>query len=298
MTGDAATGDAMKDKVVVVTGSNIGIGKETALGLAALGATTVLACRNQEKAEAARADIVERSGSDDVHLVTLDLADFASVRTAAADVLARWDRLDVLVNNAGGIWTERQSTAQGFEQTFGVNHLGPFLFTNLLLDRMKASAPSRIVNLSSVGHHWAVTGLDFADLQTQRRYSAMKAYSRSKLANVLFTRGLAARLDGTGVTANAVHPGPVRSGFGMDGDMKGLVGLGNRFIRPFEISAAAGAKTSIYVATSPAVEGKSGGYYVRSKPGHMSTHARSADAAERLWEASEKLVADAGFALA
>jgi NAD(P)-dependent dehydrogenase (short-subunit alcohol dehydrogenase family) len=292
------TSDAMKGKVVVVTGSNVGIGRETALGLAQLGATTVLACRNQEKAEAARADIVERSGSDDVHLVALDLSDFTSVRAAAADVLARWDRLDVLVNNAGGIWTERQLTAQGFEQTFGVNHLGPFLFTNLLLDRLKASAPSRIVNLSSVGHHWAVTGLDFADLQTERRYVALVAYSKSKLANMLFTRGLAARLEGTGVTANAVHPGAVRSGFGMDGDMKGLVGLGNRLIRPFEISPATGAKTSIYVATAPELEGKSGGYYVRSKPGHMSMHARSADAAERLWEASEKLVADAGFALA
>ncbi|MGI8663359.1 MAG: SDR family NAD(P)-dependent oxidoreductase [Acidimicrobiales bacterium] len=149
----------MKGKVAVVTGSNIGIGKETAVALASLGATTVLACRNQEKAKAAQADVVERSGHDDVHLVTLDLADLESVKAAASDILSRWDRLDVLVNNAGGVWTERHTTEQGFEQTVGVNHIGPFLLTNLLLARLKASAPSRIVNVSSVGHHMAFRGM-------------------------------------------------------------------------------------------------------------------------------------------
>ena len=289
------TDGPMNGKVAVVTGSNIGIGLETAVGLASLGATTVLACRNQEKAAVAAAEVKERAGSDDVHLVTLDLADLESVRAAANDILARWDRLDVLVNNAGGIWTERQLTKQGFEQTFGVNHLGHFLLTNLLLDRLKASAPSRIVNLTSVGHHMARRGMRFGDLQSEKRYAGMEAYSRSKLANILFTRGLATRLDGTGVTANAVHPGPVRSGFGMDGDMKGLMGLGNKLIRPFEISAASGARTSIYVATSPDIEGKTGGYYARSKPAHMSNKARSDAEVEQLWDVSGDLVAGAGF---
>jgi NAD(P)-dependent dehydrogenase (short-subunit alcohol dehydrogenase family) len=288
---------SMQGKVVVITGSNIGIGLETAVGVAALGATTVLACRNQEKAAAAAAEVTERTGNGDVHLVTLDLSDLNSVRGAAEDVLSRLDRLDVLVNNAGGTWSERVLTTQGFEQTFGVNHLGHFLWTNLLLARMVTSAPARILNLSSVGHHMAWRGMRFEDLQSEKRYAAMEAYGRSKLANILFTRELSKRVSGSGVTVNAVHPGPVRTGFGMDGDLKGMMGLGNRFIRPFEISAASGAKTSIHLATSSKVEGRTGLYWVRSKPGHMSTQAHSDEQATRLWEESEKLVASAGFAL-
>jgi retinol dehydrogenase-12 len=288
---------SMQGKVVVITGSNIGIGLETAVGVAKEGATTVLACRNQAKAEVAAADIKQRSGNDDVQLVALDLADLASVKAAADDILTRWDRLHVLVNNAGGTWSSRQLTKNGFEQTFGVNHLGPFYLTNLLLERMKASAPSRIINLSSVGHHMAYGGMHFDDLQSEKRYAAMEAYGRSKLANILFTRRLAQQLEGTGVTVNAVHPGPVRSGFGMDGDLCGLMGLGNRMIRPFEISSAAGAKTSVYLATSPEVEGKTDMYWVRRKPGHMSAQAKSATNASRLWEESETLLASAGFPL-
>jgi retinol dehydrogenase 12 len=285
------------DKVAVITGSNIGIGLETAVGLATLGMTTVLACRNQEKATAAQAEIKERSESDDVHVVRLDLADLASVRDCAQEIEERWDRLDVLVNNAGGMWSKRATTLQGFEQTFGVNHLGHFYLTNLVLDRVKASAPARIVNLTSVGHHYA-RGMRWDDLQREtRRYSTMDVYGQSKLANILFTRGLAARLDANQVTANAVHPGPVRSGFGMDGDMHGILGIGNRMIRPFEISASAGAKTSIFVAADPSLAGKTGGYWVRSKPGHMSHAARDDTAVERLWVESERLVASVGFAL-
>jgi NAD(P)-dependent dehydrogenase (short-subunit alcohol dehydrogenase family) len=284
-------------KVVVITGSNTGIGKETAVGVAALGMTTVLACRNLEKAEAAAAEVRTRSGNDDVHVVVLDLSDLSAVDACADEVLARWDRLDVLVNNAGGVWSDRQETAQGCEQTFGVNHLGPFVLTHRLLDRLKASGPSRIVNLASVGHHFAFKGMKWNDLQAVEGYAAMDAYSQSKLANILFTRGLAARLDAKVVTANCCHPGPVRSGFGMDGDLGGLMGFGNRLIRPFEISSAAGAKTSIYLATSADVEGATGGYYVRSKPGHMSKHAKSDADVEQLWAVSEKLVADAGFAV-
>src|SRR5580658_9074088 len=197
----------MQGKVVVITGSNIGIGLETAVGVSAEGATTVLACRNQIKATAAATDVKARSGNQDVHVVALDLADLTSVQQAAADILSRWDRLDVLVNNAGGTWSERAVTAQGFEQTFGVNHLGHFLLTLLLLDRLKASAPARVINLTSVGHHMAYRGMRFEDLQSEKGYAAMEAYGRSKLANILFTRELSKRMSGSGVTVNAVHPG-------------------------------------------------------------------------------------------
>ena len=146
---------SMQGKVVVITGANTGIGLETAVGVAAQGATTVLACRNQAKAEAAVHEVTQRTWNDDVHIVSLDLADLASVRKAADEILTRWDRLDVLVNNAGGTWSARQETAQGFEYTFGVNHLGHFSLTNLLLPRLRASAPARIINLTSVGHHAA-----------------------------------------------------------------------------------------------------------------------------------------------
>jgi retinol dehydrogenase 12 len=287
----------MKGKVVVVTGSNVGIGLETAVGVAALEATTVLACRNRAKAEAAAKEVTQRTWNDDVHVVDLDLADLVSVRAAADDVLARWGRLDVLVNNAGGTWSQHQLTAQGFEYTFGVNHLGPFFLTNLLLDRLRASSSARIVNVTSVGHHFARHGMRFDDLQSERGYDGMDTYCRSKLANVLFTRELAKRLEGTGVTANAVHPGPVRSGFGMDGDLTGFMGFGLKLVRPFEISPKRGAKTSIYVATSPDVAGKTGTYWVRSKPGHMSRAARDDGTASRLWEESEMLLTSAGYAI-
>ena len=288
---------SMQGKVVVITGSNVGIGKESAIGVAALGATTVLACRNGEKAALAAAEVTERTGNADVHEVTLDLADLNSVRAAAGDLLSRWDRLDVLVNNAGGTWSDRSLTAQGFEQTFGVNHLGPFYLTNLLLGQLQNSAPSRVVNVTSVGHHFARDGIRFDDLQSERHYEAMDAYSHSKLANVLFTRELAKRLGGSGVTANAVHPGAVRSSFGMDGDLHGLMGLGLRVVRPFELSPAVGARTSIYLATSPEVDEKSGLYWVRRKPGHMSKHARDDEQAARLWAASTALLSSAGFPL-
>jgi NAD(P)-dependent dehydrogenase (short-subunit alcohol dehydrogenase family) len=229
--------------------------------------------------------------------VPLDLADLASVRACADQILARWGRLDVLINNAGGIWSSRSLTAQGFEQTFGVNHLGPFYLTGLLLNRLKQSDAARIVNVSSFAHHAAVNGLLWDDLQSQRRYSSFGAYSRSKLANVLFTRGLATRLAGTAVTANAAHPGAVRSGFGMDGDLGGFSGWGNRMVRPFEITATAGASTVVYLAVSPEVAGASGGYYARSKPARTSRHGRSTVDASRLWSATEQLITEAGFPL-
>jgi retinol dehydrogenase-14 len=288
---------SMQGKVVVVTGSNVGIGFETAVGVAALEATTVLACRNQAKAKAAAREITKRTWNDDVHVVSLDLADLASVRKAAEDILTRWDRLDILVNNAGGAWSARQETEQGFEYTFGVNHLGHFSLTNLLVSRLRAGAPSRIINVTSAGHHFARYGMRFDDLQSERGYDGMEAYCRSKLANVLFTRQLAKRLDDADVTVNAAHPGPVRSSFGMDGDLHGFMSIGMRLVRPFEISPKRGARTSLHLATSPDVAGKTGMYWVRSKPGHMGKHARDDAAAARLWDESERLLALAGYAV-
>jgi NAD(P)-dependent dehydrogenase (short-subunit alcohol dehydrogenase family) len=290
---------SMRGKVVVVTGSNTGIGLETAVGVAAREATTVLACRNRAKAETAATEVTKRTWNDDVHVVDLDLADLASVKKAADEVRTRWDRLDVLVNNAGGTWSAHQLTAQGFEYTLGVNHLGHFYLTNLLLDRLQASAPSRVVSVTSAGHHFAAKGMRFDDLQSEKRYDGMEAYCRAKLANLLFTRELARRTaqSEAEVTANAAHPGWVRSRFGMDGDLSGVTGFGIRLIRPFQISPKRGARTSVYLATSPDVAAKTGEYWVRSKPGHMSRHARDDAAAAQLWGESEKLLASAGFAM-
>jgi NAD(P)-dependent dehydrogenase (short-subunit alcohol dehydrogenase family) len=288
---------SMQGKVAIVTGSNTGIGFETAVGLAAQEATTVMACRNQGKAEAAAREVTRRTWNDDVHVVPLDLADLASVRMAAERVRRRWDRVDVLVNNAGGTWSARQETAQGFEYTFGVNHIGHFFLTILLLPQLRGGAPSRVVNVTSAGHHAAQRGMRFDDLQSERHYRGMEAYCRAKLANVLFARELARRTPPAEVTVNAVHPGWVRSRFGMDGDLSAAMELGIKLMRPFQITPRRGARTSIYLATSPDVAAETGLYWVRSKPGHMSRRARDDTAATQLWDESERLIAEAGFAL-
>ncbi len=285
----------MLGKVVVITGANSGIGKEVAVALAAMGATSVLACRNLEKATAAAREVRERAASDTVGVVALDLADLDSVRTAAATIVDTWGRVDVLVNNAGGISTRRKTTAQGFEQTFGVNHLGHFYLTHLLHDALVESAPARIVNVSSVAHHLAWRGMRWDDLQHQHHYLSIAVYGQSKLANILFTRGLARRLDPALVTANAVHPGPVRSGFGMDGDTRGLIGLGNRLVRPFEISAQAGADTVIFLAFDPDLDGRTGGYWSQRHESRVSRAGRDDEEADRLWSESERLLASTGF---
>jgi NAD(P)-dependent dehydrogenase (short-subunit alcohol dehydrogenase family) len=280
-------------KTVLITGGNVGIGLETAVGLAGLGASVTIASRNTEKGARARDEIAERSGNDDVEVMALDLARFDSIRSFAADFLARHDRLDVLVNNAGVILSERRETADGFEATFGVNHLGPFLLTGLLLDRLKASAPSRIVNVASEAHKFAIDGLKFDDLQCEGHFFSYRVYGRSKLANILFTRALARRLEGTGVTANALHPGSVATGFGQDGDTRLITKATLSIARPFLLSPEAGARTSIWAASAPELDGVSGEYFVRSRRADkkLSRAARDDAAAERLWAVSEELVA-------
>jgi retinol dehydrogenase-12 len=288
-------------KVVLVTGATAGIGRCTAQALAAAGATVVVSARNESKVSEAVGDLRARTGNDRVYGLTLDLASFASIRASARDVLDRHDRLDVLVNNAGVYLSDRQLTADGFEATFGINHLGHFLLTDLLLDRLRASAPARVVNLSSLGHRF-VRGLDFDDLQNARNYSTSTAYSRSKLANILFTKELARREAGSRVSAFAVHPGNIRSGFGQDGDTHGVLGAGLRVARQFMVGPATGACASVYAAVAPGLEQRSGAYLQRSAMrGYDSVHevkpsaaARDEGAAARLWAESERLVLAAG----
>ena len=282
----------MTGKTVVVTGGNSGIGLETAVALTRAGARVVVTARDRARGEAAVAEIARRAGSDGVELVVFDLASLASVRAGAAEILERCERLDVLVNNAGIVLSERRLTPDGLEATFAVNHLGPFLLTGLLLDRLKASAPARIVNVASTAHKGAPRGLDFDDLQSERHYRAMPVYSKSKLANIYFTTELARRLEGTGVTANCLHPGTVATGYGRDGDTGGVLAFGLRVITPFILTPEKGARTSVYAASSPELAGVSGRYLVACRPRTPSKAARDGEAAARLWEASEKLVAE------
>ena len=284
----------MEGKVVVVTGGNSGLGLETAYELAQLGAQVIITSRDPAKGRKAIEDLRKRPGGSAGRLgmMPLDLASFASIRSFASEFEDRFDRLDVLVNNAGGMLTSRTTTQEGFETTFGVNHLGHFLLTNLLLDVLKKSAPSRIVNVSSDAHKGAKAGLDFDDLQGQRNYNGWHAYQQSKLANILFTKELARRLDGTGVTVNCLHPGFVMTGFGQSGDMTGPMGFGLKFARLFGLRPRRGARTIVYLASAPEVADVSGEYFVKKKVRQPTAAAQDPEAARRLWEVSERLVAE------
>jgi NAD(P)-dependent dehydrogenase (short-subunit alcohol dehydrogenase family) len=199
-------------------------------------------------------------------------------------------RLDVLVNNAGLMRSERSVTVDGYEATFAINHLGPFLLTNLLLDRLTASAPARVVNVASTAHSAARKGIPFDDLQSQKHYKPMRVYGASKLANILFTSELARRTRGSGLTANSLHPGTVRTGYGADGDARGLLALGIKIGGPLFLSPAKGARTSVYLASSPEVEGVTGKYFVKCKERKPRAQARDPEAATRLWQVSAAMV--------
>jgi NAD(P)-dependent dehydrogenase (short-subunit alcohol dehydrogenase family) len=288
------TVDDMTDKTVVITGGNSGIGKETAVALARAGARIVITARDRTRGEAAQAEIEARSGRHDVGLELFDLGDLSSVRAGAGRLAERCAPLDVLVNNAGGVLSDRRLTVDGFETTFVVNHLGPFLLTRLLLDRITESPQGRIVNVSSTAHTSARRGLDFDDLQSTGDYRSMAVYAKSKLANIYFTTELARRLRDTEVTANCLHPGVVASGFGRDGDTRGIIAFGLKLIAPFVLSSEKGALTSVYLASAPDVARVSGQYFVKCKPRPTSKVAGDEKAARRLWEVSEQLVAGAG----
>jgi NAD(P)-dependent dehydrogenase (short-subunit alcohol dehydrogenase family) len=280
----------MSGKTVVITGGNSGIGLETAVAVARAGAKVLITVRDERKGTAAIKEIHARAPGAEADFVVFDLASLASVREGAAQILASCPRIDVLVNNAGLVLSDRTLTVDGFETTFAVNHLGPFLLTELLLDRIRASAPARIVNVSSTAHAGARRGLDFDDLQSERQYRGMAVYSKSKLANIYFTTELARRLAGSGVTANSLHPGTVATGYGRDGDTSGLLAFGVKLIGPFVLTAEKGARTSVYLASSPEVDGVTGRYFVRSKEAKPSRAARDDAAARRLWDVSEQMV--------
>lgn len=274
----------MKGKVSMVTGANSGIGKVVARELARMGSSVILVCRDPQKGEAARSEITAQTGNSSVELMIADLASLAAVRKLAADFTAKYDCLRLLVNNAGLILGKRVVTPDGLEAQFVINYLSQFLLTNLLLPTLKASAPSRIVNVSSSAHYQG--HMHFDDLQLARGYSAIKAYCQSKLAQVLFTRELARRLEGTGVTVNAVHPGAVRTRWADEG---GLLGIGVRLARPFMLSPAKGAETPLYVSVSPEVEGVSGKYYAKKKDTQASQESYDESEAKRLWDVSMQL---------
>jgi retinol dehydrogenase 12 len=277
---------SMGGKTVLVTGATAGIGEVTARELARKGARVVLVGRSASKCEATAAMIRRATGSPDVETLVADLSSQADVRKVAGEFLDRHDRLDVLVNNAGAMFTKRRESVDGIEMTFALNHLGYFLLTNLLLDTLKGSSPSRVVSVASDAHRF-VSKVDFDDPRGAKKYGGWHAYSQSKLANILFTAELARRLSGTGVTANCLHPGFVASNFtegngAMGWMMRRLAGL-------VAIPVDEGAKTSIYLASSPEVEGITGKYFARVKSAEPTRAAQDQAAAARLWALSEDL---------
>ena len=273
----------MKGTVCVVTGATSGIGKAAAAALARLGATVVLVGRDRGRTEAAAAEIARVSASP-ARAEVADLASLEQVRGLAGR-LAGLERIDVLINNAGQVLGERRITPDGLEHVFVLNHLAPFLLTSLLLPKLSASAPARVVTVTSDAH--SAARLDLSDPNLEHGWDSWRSYANSKLANILFTRELARRLDGTGVTANCAHPGVVRTGFGRES--RPLLKLGIMIARPFMLSPERGADTIVYLASSPDVAGQTGGYYVKRQRREPSAAARDDAAARELWELSEKL---------
>ncbi len=281
----AASDRTMAGKTCLITGATSGIGFVAARELAARGATVVLVGRSAKKCEECVAAIKQATGNEQVESLLGDLSLQRDVRAVAAKFREKHDRLHVLLNNAGAVCAERQVTGEGMEMTLAVNHLSGFLLTNLLLDTIRASAPARIINVSSAAHAWAK--IDFDDLQSEKGYSGFPVYGQWKLANVLTAYELARRLEGTGVTANALHPGIIRSGFGRSAG--GFIGFFVKAASLFMSTPEQGAATSVYLATSPEVEGITGKYFSNRKPRRSSKVSYDEAVARRLWEASEKL---------
>jgi NAD(P)-dependent dehydrogenase (short-subunit alcohol dehydrogenase family) len=272
----------MKGKVCLITGATAGIGEVTALELARLGATVVIASRSPQRCADTVARIREATGNPAVDFIAADLSSQAQVRRLAEEFQRRSPRLDVLVNNAGGFFMRRARTVDGLEMTWALDHLSYFLLTLLLLDTLQASAPSRIVNVASDAHQGG--RIHFDDLQGERSYRGFRAYAQAKLANILFTYELARRLEGTGVTVNALHPGFVATRFAKNNSL--IVRLGASIAGLFALTPAQGARTSIYLASSPEVEGVTGQYFVKCKPARSSPASYDRETARRLWEVS------------
>ncbi len=276
----------MKNKTVLISGANSGIGLVTAREIAKMGAQVVMLCRSAERGKAALAEVIKESGNNDVHLLLCDLSSQVDIRRAAADFKATYGRLDVLVNNAGAIFTKRQESIDGLEMTFAVNHIGYYLLTTELLDLIKASAPARIVNVSSGAHE--VGKFNFDDYNREKKFAAFPAYGESKMANILFTNELARRLEGSDVTVNALHPGFVATNFAKNTGWLGKIAM-TLFAPIMGISPEKGAETTIYLATSPEVAGVTGTYFYKKKPKKTHVFAQDVAAQQRLWALSEEL---------
>jgi len=278
----------MKGKICIVTGSNSGIGKETALSLAKMGAHVVMVVRNQERGEKARLEIVKQTGNNSIDLMICDLSSMDSIRRFAQEFKRKYDRLDVLLNNAGAMFNKREVTPEGFERTLAVNYLGPFLLTHQLLDLLKSSAPSRIINVSS---GLAKNGkVDLDDLQSEKNYAGTKAYARvrapvyanTKLMLMMFTYELARRLKGTGVTVNVLMPGFVATNLGKNsGSLSSSLMF--KMVRPMQVSAKKGAETSVYLASSDEVKDVSGKCFAKKKEAPTCPASYDEPLQKRLW---------------
>ena len=284
----------MQGKTVLITGGNSGIGLATAGQLGQRGAHVVITSRDPERGQAAVRDIKQRYGVD-VELMALDLASFASIRTFAAAFLATHARLDVLINNAGLALSDRRETAEGFEYVWGVNYLGTVLLTRLLLDRVKASAPARIVNLSSAAHVGARKGIDWDDLDRKRKYDG-QAYCQAKLALIYYSRDLARELASSKVSVFAVNPGFVATGFGQDGDATGFMKVFFSFGKYWMSTPDKGARTTIFAATEPGLEEQSGAYLDGGRSAKPSRIARDDAPIAQLRELTERMLANAANA--
>ncbi|HEX2756492.1 MAG TPA: SDR family oxidoreductase [Candidatus Limnocylindrales bacterium] len=278
---------SLTGRTVLITGGTSGIGRAAAISLAAMGARVGITGRDRVRAEEAAAEIARASGNPAVDVFVADLSSQAEVRRLAGDVLSAYPRLDVLLNNVGGFWAHRHVTADGLEHTFALNHLAPFLLTSLLLERLTASAPARVVTVSSGAQ--SMGRIDFDDLMGERKYSGQRAYNQSKLANVMFTYELARRLEGSGVTATVLHPGVTSTAFSAEDPARAFAPL-VAVLRPFMRSPERGADTAVHLASSPEVEGVSGRYFAdrKARTSHRSSYDTATTA--RLWRVSADLV--------
>lgn len=277
----------MKDKVCIVTGSNSGIGKETTLALAEMGATVVMVVRNKELGEAALAEIIAETGSNTIDLMICDLSSMNTIRDFATAFKGKYDRLDVLINNAGAVISDRQITDDGFERTLAVNYLAPFLLTHELLPLLKDSAPTRVLNLSSGLAKRANVNLD--DLQSELNYKSMKVYGSAKLKIIMYTYEMARRLKDTGVSVNVVLPGFVATNLGRSsGSFASRIMFG--MMKPFQLSPKEGAETSVYVATTPEIEGLTGKCFEKKKETETSEVSYNVDIQKQLWDSTVGLL--------
>ncbi|OJJ17492.1 retinol dehydrogenase [marine bacterium AO1-C] len=274
----------MKDKVCVITGANAGIGKSTTIEIAKMGATIAMVCRNKSKAEKAREEIIQQSNNSNIEIFLCDFAEQEQIKAVAQQLVQHYPTIDILINNAGFINTSktREVTKEGIEKTVAVNHLGYFMLTNLLKPSLLNSKTARIVNVSSDAHRFINFNID--NLNLEKGYTPMNAYSLSKLLNIHFTIALAKRLEGTNIITNALHPGVVRTNFA--NNLSGFMNLMFLMAKPFMINADSGAETSIYLATSPEVANTTGKYFAKKKLKRPNSDAQNIDYAEKVWQIS------------